>query len=256
MPQELDEGLREVNLEKPVSQIGLVSVHCWNLGEPDGPYPFAPGTRSPGKVEDWVPKAHEIVSHHIKPAFDAARKAGITIFHLGGNTYGPRYPTFGEIEADPELKNPTPKVSFERCVRPLGDHEKHFGPNWPGSAWQTHPDSFDIARAIRPLDDEPMLTNGWQLNGLCRRRDIDTLFYVGFMADICLTNISGAIRSMAGFGYRCVVLKDCTVAYEYPETAEGNWMSFAAIRLIEAGPGYSTTSAEFTKAALEAAGGR
>jgi nicotinamidase-related amidase len=253
MPQSLEEGLRERILEKPVDQLGIVSVHCWNLGEPDAPYPFEPGTRSPGKIEDWVPKAHEIVKNRIEPAFQAARKAGITIFHLAGNTYAPRYPTYKEISEDPELQAPkTPRVEFQGCVRPRNEDEKMrdlFGPDWPGSAWQAFPELFDIAKGAKPFDNEPVLTNGWQLNGLCRRKGIDTLLYVGFMAEICLQHVSGATREMAGkFGYRVVVLSDCTTAYEYPETYEKNWMTFAAIRMIEASHGFSTTSREFIEA--------
>ena len=100
--------------------------------------------------------------------------------------------------------------------------------------WVTHTDAFDIARAVRPQEGEPVVTDGWQLNGLCRRRDIDTLIYVGFMADLCLVNTPGAIREMAGkFAYRCVVLRDCTTAYEFADTHEGGYMTRAAIRLVE-----------------------
>jgi hypothetical protein len=50
------------------------------------------------------------------------------------------------------------------------------------------------------------------------------------------------------FKYRCVVLRDCTTAYEFAETADGNWMTFAAIRLIESGMGYSAISDDFISA--------
>ena len=91
--------------------------------------------------------------------------------------------------------------------------------------------------------------------GLCRRRDIDTLVYAGFMADLCLVNIPGAIREMAGkFGYRCIVLRDCTTAYEFADTVEGGWMTLAAVRLVETGMGYSATSDDFI-AACDTTGG-
>jgi ureidoacrylate peracid hydrolase len=86
------------------------------------------------------------------------------------------------------------------------------------------------------------------LVSVTRRKDIDTLVYAGFMADLCLVNIPGAIREMASkFKYRCVVLRDCTTAYEFDETHEGGWMTFAAIRLIETGLGYSATGTDFIK---------
>ena len=94
MPQDLEDGLQERILERTVDQIGLVSVHCWNLGESDGPYPFDAGTRSPGKVEDWVPSAHAIIRDGIKPAIEAARESGIQVFHLCVDSYARRYPTY------------------------------------------------------------------------------------------------------------------------------------------------------------------
>jgi nicotinamidase-related amidase len=253
MPQEIQEGPAEASLEKALGQIGIVSVHCWNLGEPDGPYPIEPGIRSPGKVEDWVPLALKIVNSRISPVFAAARRAQIPIFHLGVDTHARRYPTHERILSDPDLRPPeTTEASLEICINPRTKEERlHdlFGPEWPGAVWNTHPESFDIATAVRPLPDEAVVTDGWQLNGLCRRLGIDTLFYVGFMADICIEGVPGAMREMAEkFRYRTVILRDRTLAYEYPETHEEQWMTFAAIRNIETDIGFSTTSREFIDA--------
>jgi nicotinamidase-related amidase len=257
MPPSGSEGLHERTLEKPVRQVGLVSVHCWNLGESDGPYPIGPGARCPGEAADWVPVAHEIVRDRIKPVLDGARTAGIAVFHLAQHTYAPRYASYQEIAADPDLRPPVSSAPFEGCVRRRSVEEQwgdEYGEDFPGAVWVTHKDTFDIAEAVRPLGSEPVVVDGWQLNGLCRRLDIDTLFYVGFMADLCLVNIPGAIREMSGkFGYRCVVLRDCTTAYEFADTVEGNWMTFAAIRLVETGLGCSATSQDFIAACAAAA---
>ena len=71
------EGYHEKTLARPVDQVGLVSVHCWNLGEPTGPYPIDPTVRYPGQVTDWVPAAHWIIDEEIRPVLDAAREAGV-----------------------------------------------------------------------------------------------------------------------------------------------------------------------------------
>ena len=125
-------------------------------------------------------------------------------------------------------------------------YKKQYGAQFPGPVWKTHRDSFDIARLVRPVDGEDVVVDGWQLNGLCRRKDIDTLFYAGFMADLCVVNVPGAIREMANrFKYRCVVLRDCTTAYEFQDTYEGRWMNLAAVRLIETDLGDSAASVDF-----------
>ena len=217
MPSCGREGLRQRELHKHADHVALVSVHCWNLGEADGPYPVGAQAHCPGEAADWVPTAHHIIEECIEPAMEAARRAGITVFHLAQPTYAPRYATYRQIAEDEELAPPMGAAAFVGCVRPHGS--------------------------------EPVIVDGWQLNGLCRRLDIDTLIYVGFMADLCLVSLPGAIREMSSkFGYRCVVLRDCTTAYEFADTCEGGYMTLAAIRLIETGLGYSATSQDFVGA--------
>lgn len=255
MKASTEEGFKEELLELSLNQIGLVCVHCWNLGEATGPYPIGPDAHCPGEATDWVPTAHEIIANSIKPVLDAARKAGIALFHLAHPVYAQRYPQFRVIETDPDLREPLdPAVG---CVRPWSFEDrcrKQYGQDYPGPVWETHADAFDIAEAVRPVADESVVVNGWQINGLCRRMDIDTLFYVGFMADLCLVNIPGAMREMTNrFSYRCIALRDCTTAYEFADTYEGNWMNLAAIRLIETDLGYSATSCDFVSFCEKAA---
>ncbi|UCF17582.1 MAG: isochorismatase family protein, partial [Phycisphaerales bacterium] len=189
------EGLHSRLFQKPVGRIALVIVHPWNLGEADGPYPFDPGARIPGQAGDWVPRAHHIIADKIKPVLEAAREAGVAVFHLAQHTYAPRYPQYLEIASDPELKSPERKVAYKVCIEPRTVEEMwetEYGANFPGPVWKTHAEKFDIAKSLRPLSDEAVFLDGWQLNGLCRRKKIDTLFYAGFMADLCLVNIPGA----------------------------------------------------------------
>lgn len=252
MPLIDPEGVHEKILSKALGQIGVVSVHCWNLGEADGPYPFEPGTRAIGEPADWVPRAHEIIEKYIQPVMEAVRKCGVTVFHLGNEVYATRYKSYQEILRDPELQSPPrpDPPEFEGCVRPLGDehHADVTGPNFPGAPWRTMPEKFDIARAVRPIDGEPVVMNGWQLNGLCRRLGIDTLFYMGFMANICLVDVPGSMKEMSQkFQYRCVALRECTTAHEFADTHEGFWMTHAAIRLVEQQFGYSASAVDLLR---------
>jgi nicotinamidase-related amidase len=249
------EGHHERVLEKPPGQIGLVLVHCWNLGEPDGPYPIGDDAHIPGRAGDWVPTGHEIIRQHTKPVLDAARQAGIEVFHLAQPKYAPRYESYKRIKKDPAMREPrSPK--YDGCVRPRPyqqQHDDEYGVDFPGCVWETHSESFDIAKALRPVGDEPVIVNGWQLNQLARKKDIDTLLYAGFMADLCLINSSGAMREMANtYRYNCVVLRECTTAYEYEDTYEGRWMTKSAIRRMETELGYSASSKDFIEAAKEA----
>jgi nicotinamidase-related amidase len=250
MPPSCTEGYRQHTVSRKVSQVGLVLVHCWNLGESDGPYPARTDERLRGKAGDWVCEARKIISERIAPALAAARRAGLAVFHLAHESYAGRYESYRHIKDDPRMAAP-PQAPVDLCVRPrtLGRQlAEQYGADFPGCVWDTHRESFDIARAVRPAEGEHVIVNGWQLNRLCRQMDIDTLVYAGFMADICLVHSSGAMREMSlRYKYNCVALRDCTVAYEYGDTA-GGWMTFAAVRNIETAHGGSTTSGNFVAA--------
>ena len=253
MPRSGVEGLHLDTLDINSGKIGLVLVHIWNLGEADGPYPiYDTTTWTDGEAGSWVPEAHNIIEDKIHPVLKAARHSGIKVFHLAQSTYAKKYPQYQELKNDQELQNPIRWVEFDKCIEPVTYQEgwsREYGENYPGTVWETHSDEFDIAKIIRPLPDEDVVVTGWQLNGLCRRNNISVLIYAGFMADLCLLNIPAAIREMTRtFKYNCIVLRDCTTAYEYEETHEGKWMTFAAIRMIETEFGYSATAEEFINA--------
>ncbi len=251
MPPSGEEGLHQETLEVPIGHAGLVLAHVWNLGEPDGPYPLEGSTGRPGEAGHWVSIARPIIETKIKPALEAAREAKLSVFHMAQASYARKYPQYRAIAKDPEL-NPPRTASYQRCVRPRSNEEiwKHeYGEGYPGPVWRTHPEKFDIAAAVKPRPDEDVFLTAHQLNGLCRRKDIDTLLYAGFMADICLLDVSGALREMANtYRYRCVALRDGTTAYEFAETHERGWMTFAAIRRVEQDMGFSALSTDFVKA--------
>jgi len=255
MPPSGDEGLQMDTLIINAGKIGLVLVHTWNLGEADGPYPIYDTTAwKDGEAGAWVPEAHKIVEDNIHPVLKAARQSGIKVFHLAQSTYAEKYPQYQELKKDQGLQNPVKRVAFEKSIDPVSYQEgwkREYGENYPGPVWKTHTKEFDIAKLLKPLPDESVFVTGWQLNGLCRRENISVLIYAGFMADLCLLNIPGAIREMTNtFHYNCVVLRDCTTAYEYEETIEGKWMTFAAIRLVESEFGYSATAEDFINTCL------
>ncbi len=255
MPPSGEEGLHMDTLNINAGKIGLVLVHTWNLGEADGPYPiYDTTTWKDGEAGAWVPEAHKIVEENIHPVLKAARQSGIKVFHLAQSTYAEKYPQYQELKNDQGLQNPVKRVAFEKNIDPVSYQEgwnREYGEDYPGPVWKTHTMEFDIAKLLKPLPEESVFVTGWQLNGLCRRENISVLIYAGFMADLCLLNIPGAIREMTNtFRYKCIVLRDCTTAYEYEETIEGKWMTFAAIRLVESEFGYSASSKDFINACL------
>ena len=172
------EGLIKNLVELELEQVGLVLVHCWNLGESDGPYPHEPGVSETGEAGDWVIRAHEIIRNRLSPALSAARKAGVKVFHLAQYVYADRYARYREIAADPSLQGSPQREPESVCLQPETVDQMfrdQYGTDFPGAVWITDADKFDIARAVKPAPGEDVYLNGSQLNGLCRRYGIDTL---------------------------------------------------------------------------------
>lgn len=152
------EGYHTRDLMKPMGQTGLVLVHCWNVGEMEGPYPMD-NHRVSGCAADWVPRAQGIMEDRIKPLLDTAREAGLTVFHLAQAAYADKYPQYRELAADPAMQDPCARTEASRCVRPRNAEEiwhDEYGPGYPGPVWQTHAGTFDIARSLRPVPTEDL----------------------------------------------------------------------------------------------------
>ena len=243
------EGHRERVLEKLPEQCGLVLVHCWNLGETDGPYPIPDDQELTGTNSDWVVHARDITSRRIGPVLEAARNVHMPVFHLAAPGYAHKYPQYLKLLEDKDFRAPESRYGDRLSVRPRSLEEEwaeRFGPGWPGAVWETHPDLFDIAKTVRPRADENVILDGWQLSGLCRRLDVDTLIFAGFMANICLLHVPGAMIEMAHkFRYECIALRDCTVAHEVGSTWEDRTLTRAALHYIELSLGGTTLSDSF-----------
>ena len=251
----IEEGHQERVLEKQPGQCGLVLVHCWNLGESDGPYPIPDDQEPTGTNSDWVIHARDITSKRIAPVLDAARSVQMPVFHLAAPGYAHKYSQYLKLLEDDELKAPEGGYDDKLSVRPRSVEEEwalRFGPGWPGAVWETHPDSFNISKSVRPRVDENVVLDGWQLSGLCRRMDVDTLIFAGFMANICLLHVPGAMIEMAHkFRYNCVALRDCTVAHEVGTTWDDGTLTKAALHYIEISLGGSMVSGSFLEACAQ-----
>jgi nicotinamidase-related amidase len=128
-------------------------------------------------------------------------------------------------------------------------------------AWAPPTPVLEHAKVIAPAPDEPVvpkqLYSGFfetQLDSLLRSHGTRNLVVVGFDSQICLaTTVTDAMYR----NYRVVVLRDATSTTEYPETEEGGWSNFLAIRRIETNVGFTATTEEFIHAcdALGSSGG-
>lgn len=84
-----------------------------------------------------------------------------------------------------------------------------------------------------------------ELDSALRNSNIKNLVVVGFDANICLkyTLVDALYRN-----YRIIVLRDCIRTMEFPETVDGQWANFMAVRHIETAIGYTAISRDFIAA--------
>jgi nicotinamidase-related amidase len=117
--------------------------------------------------------------------------------------------------------------------------------DWSGWA------ELDIAAPLKPTDGETMIVTTDQFDRWLRERGIDTLVYAGFCTNLCILDSPAAMRAMAGRGYRCVLLRDATLAVEFPDTIDDRTNTRVALRYIEAWVGYTASTADFVRACDE-----
>lgn len=261
-------GEAEKDLLLKTDETAFVSVHCWNIGFPEGPKVIPEHADCMGWTE-YGPRAIEIINERIKPAMEAARSVGIPIAHLAAGHYAYLYPQwrvlnelsppealgFGDHELIPEEEREPGSVEGGRWWYEY--YEEVFGKGY-NDVWAsiTAPDAspkLDVAAPVKPQPQDYVVTHGSHLNRILRGLGIWNLIYVGFATDLCLMDVPGAMTEMAlRYNYRCILLCDCTATVEQPDTVDQLLRTKLAIQRVEYSLGYTTTSEAFITACQSA----
>lgn len=170
-----------------------------------------------------------IVRERIVPARAAARRVGLR------RVYVANYLSPGLSEGN-EWRN----MSIRTCGVDVLE------------AWKPPTPILEHSKIIEPGPDEPLvgkqLYSGFfetHLDSVLRGYGARNLIVVGFDSRICLgTTVTEAMYR----NYRIIVLRDATHTSEYPETEEGQWANFMAIRFIESNVGYTALTDDFLAA--------
>ncbi len=192
----------------------------------------------------WYDSAeHEkvIVRDALFPALTAARECGMPVIYLNNSApkIGLRHSEFGKVLMR-QLNTNMETVFTENEIDPK---EYHYGDS----------DHLKISKLLRPRENEYFIRKhvysgfvGTRLDLLLRHLDIKNLFVVGFSADACLfTTIVDALWH----DYKCILLRDCTLANDYPEEQAELLGTKRMIKMMESLYCVSVTSEEFISAA-------
>lgn len=119
-------------------------------------------------------------------------------------------------------------------------------------AWREPSDILAFSSTIAPAEGEVVIPKQFysgffetSLDSTLRSLGIRNLVVAGFDARICLGN---TVTDAAYRGYRVIVLRDATRTFEYPETREGGWANFMAVRYIETNIGYTALTEDYVAA--------
>lgn len=243
VPSGRPRGLVTENWQIDLARTSFVELHCWNVGCPGGP---------PVPEDFWVdmgsPQNHAlawgVMQEFAAPALQAARRARMAVAHVQPESIAGRYP---------ELQPPLPEQASKQAPwgwSPVSSHasdraSKVHGQgymDWPG--WK----ELDVAGPMKPVSGEVMIATTDQFDAWLRTSNIDTLLYVGFCANLCILDSPAAMKAMSSRGYRCVLLREATLALEFAETVEQRINTAVAIRYVESWVGYSASALDYISA--------
>lgn len=182
----------------------------------------------------------EIVVNHIRPAMDAARRAGLPVIYLN---------------------NSAPRIAINRSEL-ARTAQRSCDLDW--EAWGSE-DGIDpreyvygnstavkFSKVVEPRPEDYFIRkhaySGFfetRLDGLLRNLNIKTLVCVGFALDMCL---HCTMIDAMNLNYRILLLRDCAMAVELPEELEEMAFTRRMILWTEYSVGYTATSGAFIAA--------
>lgn len=250
VPSGKPKGLTTYNWDLNLAQTAFIELHCWNVGVPGG---------IPVPDDYWVfmgSKANHrrmarIVKRVIVPCMEAARQAGMPTVHVQPDSAADRYPELRpahlrrqkevECAADSEQETEEQAATIRSSNHAVERAERVHGRgymSWDG--W----DHLDVAPSLKPEAGDVMVASTAEFHQWLQERHITTLIYTGFCSNLCIVSSPAAMAPMNGLGYRCVLLREGTMAVEFPDQPQ-NLHTDASLRYIESWVGYTASVSDF-----------
>lgn len=227
-PQGNPLGYAEEEVELDLNETVFLIVDVYGLGFDDGQL---------ADVDEFYRQSvcanRDIVVNHIRPAKLAAKALGVPVVYLT-NYLAPSTTTENEWR---KMSMRTANIDVLEAWREPNDVLKH-------------------SKIIAPEPDDYLIKkqhySGFfetHLESLLKELGAKTLVTVGFDSQICLR---GTVTDALYRNYRVIVLRDCVATSEFPETEEGRWSNFLAVRYFETCIGYTATAENFICASEDA----
>ncbi len=231
-------------LELDPARTALVVMHCWNIGCEDGPaldVNYFVGVGFPQAAQE----ADRIMRECIRPAVDAARRAGIAVCHLEAESIAKLHPEAQQDLDPPAVGNAParPKPVIPGWRKKIVD--RSHGQDYPTRSPVAR---MDRARILQPEPGEVFAWQSGQFDRAMRRKGIENLIYTGFCTDMCILRAPGGIEPMTERGYRVFLMRDATLGCELPDGFDQRVATRWAIGYFETHFGDTVSLADFLKA--------
>jgi nicotinamidase-related amidase len=166
----------------------------------------------------WCRGATERVGQialRMEPLLEKARAAGILIIHSPSETMDFYTGSEGRRLAQSAPHTEPPEVEPPHDP-PLPIDDSNGGCDTPGDtehrAWSRETPLLTIAPG------DVISDSGTEIYNVLRQHGIDTIFYMGVHANMCILNRSFGIRHLARWGMHCILVRDLTDAMYEPSS--------------------------------------
>ncbi len=213
-------GWKQATLELDLDHTAVVVMHAWDHGTRE---------QFPGwwRCVEYIPRSKEICATVFPKLLGAVREAKMTLFHVvGGGKYYQNLPGYRRAV---ELAGPPPagpesirsNAGLER-LRAFRSEHVFVGKHNEADVNRGFA-RVDFPPEARPVGDEGVAENGYQLFALCKAAGISHLIYAGFAINWCLLLSPGGMHEMSGRGIMCSAFRQATTAVENKESCRAQW---------------------------------
>ena len=149
------------------------------------------------------------IASRMEPLLNQARAAGILIIHAPSDTMSYYADAPGrKLAKEAPYTAPPPELDLDQPPLPIDDSDG--GCDTPGDkehqAWSRETPLLTIARG------DVISDSGKEIYNVLRERGIDTVFFMGVHANMCILNRTFGIRQLTRWGLRCILVRDLTDA--------------------------------------------
>ncbi len=216
-----------VDVEAPVAETALVSMHAENIGLiPELAYDDKGPLAGYMRWLEYEGRKVDIARTVYPKILAAARAAGLNVVHVSMGDYGKKYPGYARAMklSGPEPRTSTPRAPGSGQARPPDDRKCKlvFGEHYNDNRDEEHFGRyFDFAEQAKPAGDEFVVETSHQLSSVLGSLGAWNLIYIGFAINWCLWFSGGGMVDMSRLGYRCSCIREGVTAVENRESVRG-----------------------------------